>query len=512
MKELRISFLIMLTLVYITVFNSCREGHLAIQSNEPVKLIAWVRGINNYVAPPDYILKAVHQKILEDTGVDLKIIIGSAVADEFNMQLNNAIAAGEKIDIVQVSNIKTYYDQGILADLTDAINKYGSNILERQGQENMNQVLINGRYFGIPRNSIAGNTYPVWIRGDWLNKYQLSLPTTIEQFEDTLKIFAENDPSGNGTTIPLMTNGRDNRNVMGCIMSLSTAWLDFGYNDLNGQFIDNDGRLLPSILAPGFRDYLATLYRWYQNGYLPKDNYLLTSADQLDMIKAGRVGAWAGWYSYITSNEGIMQLNHPEAYYEKLNIEGPNGFAQSFVYSGGEWPAAYIVFNSCIDVDAAVRVLNWGFLDANYIYSKYAMDAEVEYKDGFYYYTIIKEPIGHDYQGIYLGPANESRFLLSGGDPLLKKHSDYTAMQMQDFRYGKFPLTGSIRFDRDLLNVACPRLPDINRMIDENLMAFLTGMRSLREYDNFINELLKIGFDKYINELTRQYNELKKIE
>ena len=474
-----------------------------------LKLVAWVRGINNYVVPPNYILEAVHQKILVDTGVDIKIVIGPANSDEFNTQLNNALAAGEQIDIAQVANMKTYYDLGILADLSEAINKYGLNITERQGQENMNQAFINGGYYGIPRNSIAGNTYPVWIRGDWLKKYNLNLPTTIEEFENALMIFAKNDPSGNGTTIPLMTNGRDNKNVMGCIMSLAAAWLDYGYNDLNGQFIDSNGHLLPSILAPGFKDYLTTLYRWYKNGYLPRDNYLLQSAEQLDMIKAGRVGAWAGWYSYITSNEGVMQVNHPEAYYEKLDLEGPKGFAQSFVYSGSDWPSAYVVFNRCKDVDAAVKVLNWGYIGANYIYSKYAMDAEIDYTDGIYYYTIIKEPIGHDYQGLYLGPANESRFRLIGGDPLIKRHNDYTAMQMQDFRYGKFPITKGIRFDRELLNAVCPKFSDINRMIEENMLAFLVGKRHINEYDNFITELFGIGFEQYIDELSRQFNEQK---
>jgi len=474
-------------------------------NDDAVKLTAWVRSANNYEAPPDYVLEAVHQKILKDTGVDLKVIVGPSDAGEFYMKLNNALAAGEQIDIVQVQNIKTYYDNGVLADLTEAIKKYGSNIWERQGKENMDRVIINGNYYGVPRNSLAGNVYPVWIRGDWLKKYNLNAPTTIDEFENVLSIFAKNDPSGNGTTVPLMTDS-----VTNCIMTLAAAWLDYGYNDLNGQFIDSDGRLLPSILARGFKDFLATLYRWYQNGYLPSDNYLLSGADQVDIIKAGRVGAWAGWYSYITLYEGIMQENYPDAYYEKLNLQGPNGFAQSFIYSGGDWPAAYVVFSRCKDVEAAVRVLNWGYIDDNFIYSKYAMDAKVELIDGVYYYSVINDHIGNDYQGLYAGPANESKFRVKDGSPLLQLHYDYISMQMDDFRYGKFPFTKGVRFNRDLLNAACPRLSDINRMIEENLLGFLTGTRPLSRYDNFISQLYSLGFDKYIDELTRQFNEEKR--
>ena len=54
------------------------------------------------------------------------------------------------------------------------------------------------------------------------------------------------------------------------------------------------------------------------------------------------------------------------------------------------------------------------------------------------------------------------------------------------------------------LQEAVPNLEDIKRMIEEETVKFITGIRPLSEYEAFQNELMEIGMEDYIDELTRQ--------
>lgn len=50
----------------------------------------------------------------------------------------------------------------------------------------------NGEYLGVGTNITNA------IRKDWLDKYNLEMPTTLEEYKTALKTFNENDPSGSG--------------------------------------------------------------------------------------------------------------------------------------------------------------------------------------------------------------------------------------------------------------------------------------------------------------------------
>lgn len=56
-------------------------------------------------------------------------------------------------------------------------------------------VYENGEYVG------AGTNFTTQIRKDWLDKYNLEMPTTLDEFTTALKTFNENDPSGSGAGV-----------------------------------------------------------------------------------------------------------------------------------------------------------------------------------------------------------------------------------------------------------------------------------------------------------------------
>ena len=53
-----------------------------------------------------------------------------------------------------------------------------------------------------------------------------------------------------------------------------------------------------------------------------------------------------------------------------------------------------------------------------------------------------------------------------------------------------------------------PSLNDLNTYKDEELIKFVNGTRSLDTWDAFIEECYQIGLQDYIDEYTRQYEEM----
>jgi len=106
-----------------------------------------------------------------------------------------------------------------------------------------------------------------------------------------------------------------------------------------------------------------------------------------------------------------------------------------------------------------------------------------------------------------MGPGTEFRFRVD--DPLRAKHSDYLLTQTLDFEGGKIPFDFDVVYSSQIVNEEVPTLGDIERLTEEEIIKFITGVRSLDEWDAFIDELNQAGMDDWIATHTRLYNEAK---
>lgn len=474
---------------------------------EPVKLVALYAPPNNYTPTDPNVLEEVRQKMIADIGVDLQVIVGPTDGQEYQTKFNLMLAGGDHLDIAQVHNWRTLHAQGAIADITDPLAQYGPDIMKRWGEENMKIVEKDGRIWGIPRNcSFVG--YPIFVRQDWLDQYGLSAPKTIEDLELVMKTFKEKDPAGNGKTVPLLA-AKESR------YSLAGAFIEGGW----GEYIDPaDNRVKPPFMDPGYRDFVAKLAEWYQNGYLPKDVFVMNSGQQVDTIKSGRLGVSALWYSRITLNEGELQKTFPKASYALCSIEGPKGKAETVnsVYKlpqpgSGSGEDAMVVMSKCQNVDAAIKAYNWGYIDDNYLFSRYGKNGyKLISKDGDrMIFSVIKDQTGDEYNGFYKGPANEGIFVPEVSN--INRHLEYltTPSIFYDFDRAKMPMDAEIQYDSKALDAAAPTYPDIMRVVDEWFVEFVTGGRAISDFDAFYAELDKVKVDQLIDEITRQYNELK---
>ncbi|WP_224725074.1 extracellular solute-binding protein [Paenibacillus vietnamensis] len=97
------------------------------------------------------------------------------------------------------------------------------------------------------------------IRKDWLDKLNLAVPTTIDEWHTVLKAFKEQDPNGNGEAdeIPILIPAGE----------LAFAGAFGTPND----FYQENNTVKYGPIEPGFKEYLATMNQWYKEGLLDKD-------------------------------------------------------------------------------------------------------------------------------------------------------------------------------------------------------------------------------------------------
>ena len=93
-------------------------------------------------------------------------------------------------------------------------------------------------------------------------------------------------------------------------------------------------------------------------------------------------------------------------------------------------------------------------------------------------------------------------------DPARAWHVEYLGGQLITLDDGKMPFDADVSYNFSRVAEEVPTLGDLNRLLDEQTILFITGQRSLDEWDDFMADLERAGMEDWITALTTQYNEL----
>lgn len=441
-------------------------------------------------------LKMVQEKIYEETGVEPVLIsVGTGAEAE---KLNVLLASGERIDAFWGA-WPTYAEDNVIIPIGDLLDQYGPDI-KRVTFSDMWAAATdtNGQIWGIPRNP-ATASMPTFVRADWLEQYGLSMPTTLEELENVLATFKENDPAGNGSTIPLVLQ------YTGMKRGLSAAFTGHGY----GQWIDtaDNNRVKPVELHPGYKAMVEKVAEWYQKGYIDREGFTIKAAQIREQIKQNKVGMHMEWYSNVTLFEPDLQANFPEAKYEIAVWEGPEGRAETITKGSQN---SMLITKQCEHPEDVIKLVNWGYENLDHYYTLQSGIEGVHWDYANEEKTYIKErnPDAKTYFGDYNFALGCMEYEAGKDDPAATVHQKYLFNNILDYDRGIKGLDYDIYYDTELLQQDIPTMSDINRMMEEEIVKFVTGNRPLSEWDSFIADLYQIGMDNYIDVYTREYQKL----
>jgi len=301
------------------------------------------------------------QELLKRTGVKIswEHPAGTA-ADAFNLM----VASGQDMpDIIEynwvtlVGGPEKAISDGTILKLNDAIDKYAPNlkaVLKANPDWDRMVKTDNGSYYVFP--FIRGDekllySQGLMIRNDWLKELGLQPPQTIQDWHDVLAAF------------------RDKKNIAA---PFTQVWTNRnrmfipGFGILDGMYIGaGDNKVHFGNIETGYRNWIATMAQWYQEGLIDKDIATITTNQQNQKMTSGASGAtvasvgsgmgtWTVAAKPTNPNYEILALQYPVVNKgDKLVYSIPNQ-----PYSGQDSPA---ISAQSKNVEIAARFLDYGY-------------------------------------------------------------------------------------------------------------------------------------------------------
>ncbi len=472
-----------------------------VESSEPVELMVYMS--DRPAGTSDArVYNQVQAHIAELSGYIINMIPYQVGAERD--KLNIMLSTQEPLDVF-LGDVRLYSADQAIQPMGEQLKEFGQAILDLWPEDAwLGMADKEGNVWGIPRVA-AATTYPMYFRKDWAEDLGLAIPKDIDELEDFLAAMQEADPAGNGKTVIMQAT------INGLNFGLAAGFMGTGF----GPFLDDSGIMhYSSVEHPGYYNFIAKMAEWYKKGYIYKESF--GSYDRRALIKSNVTAIVMDWYSITTiaQVEEFYQNAGEDAGYvfNKDGLMGESGLSET---SGNITATGYLVPYYSEKVADVVKFYNWAHEDAtNYLTQAEGIEGvhwEWTDKDaGLMLSLDVAEEL--DYINdffIVKGLPVEQRQRYQN-DPL-QIHYDYLTIEGAVTAYDRCVKADDfgMLFDTSAIEEAVPTRPDIETMIGQEVIKFITGVRPLDEWETFIQELKAIGLDDLNQEATRQYNSNK---
>mgnify|MGYP000927671350 FL=1 len=220
-------------------------------------------------------------------------------AESLTDKVNISLSSGDMPDIYLDCNItqtqqSVYGSQGAFLPLNDYIEKYGAVYKDIASQINgLNEVMTmsDGKIYALPyveKCVHCENSSKMWVNKRWLDNLNMEIPTTVEEFENMLIAFKEQDPNGNGIAdeIPMLSfEGGWHSDAL-------SGWLSnpFVYTSPDDNYVYlNEGKIELAYMQDGWKDAMKWLNSLYKAG-LYYDQSLIMNNDQARQVATAEDG------------------------------------------------------------------------------------------------------------------------------------------------------------------------------------------------------------------------------
>lgn len=204
--------------------------------------------------------------LAEKTGIRMNFVW--APNSNYDEKVNTVLASDEVPDAIFGATTSLLLNQEAIIPLDELLEEYCPNFL----------ALLNEADYAYLRNPDDGHIYFIpyvmdfppsmsnLVRTDWLEKAEMDMPETWDDWMEYWTWVRDNDANGNGDVndeIPLVLCGTD------YVLKIA-QWFDIKVN--NSYFATTeDGELVALFEHPNFEEYLETMVQLYNEGILDKE-------------------------------------------------------------------------------------------------------------------------------------------------------------------------------------------------------------------------------------------------
>ena len=183
-------------------------------------------------------------------------------------QLQLMLSGDEKIDLLytNASTAVQYMHSGQIMDMSELIDKYGTNLKDIYGEDIIKSNNVDGFVYGVPNQIERGSIPAIFMRKDLVEKYNINTDD-IKEPQDMEKVFETVQAGEPDMTMLYSINEGDT--------PLTRLFRGDSLGDSNycGVLMDqaNSTTVENFFATDWFKDTTTMLYDWYKKGYISQD-------------------------------------------------------------------------------------------------------------------------------------------------------------------------------------------------------------------------------------------------
>ncbi|MDR2101271.1 MAG: extracellular solute-binding protein, partial [Treponema sp.] len=307
---------------------------------------------------------------------------------------NTLFAAGMAPDLIVDYNTGERYENGVIQPLDEYIEKYSTSYKKYINNEHPDLkpyvTKSDGKMYAF--TTIRPNYDLVYkaliIRQDWLDKFGMKMPETIDEMLTFMRRARDEDPDGNGVKDTLGVSIRRGYNDIFMDMFGNPK---YGFGVENGHFVD-------WASTQGYRDYLAFMALLYREELMDREFFTATNNSRsTQQMVTGKSAIHAGYFNGLNETYHELRTNVPSARWNTMDPPRlPNGQKHSI-----NWDLPPTLYTSTMSTtaknpQAVVQYIDW-MLDTGWFTLTYGLEG-IHYKlvDG------LPQAIDADLNGVQL--------------------------------------------------------------------------------------------------------------
>ncbi|WP_054026505.1 extracellular solute-binding protein [Bacillus sp. FJAT-28004] len=484
------------------------------KSDEPVQLKLWHPLNPNAQAVVQSLSDvAMVQEWEKKTNVKFDFEHPTGTGADAQQQFGVMVASNVLPDLIvwNMSNFQggpaKLYQDGTIVKLNDLIDQHAPNlkkILEENPLIAKQIKADNGDIYVFPNLKVGDHgKYKTFsgqmIRKDWLDELGLQLPETIDEWELVLKTIKEKKG-----VIPY-TSEKD-------MLLGSKSSMDFiGAYGIGKDFYLNGDKIQYGPLQPAFKDYLARMQKWYQEGLIDPDYASNDNKAKEAKITSGKAAATFG---YIGGSMGAwlpsLQQADPKAMLSAVQYPVLNkGDEPKFTETGWDYSNTGAVITSANkNPEATIKALDYLFSEEGAMLKNFGIDGTTyTLVDGQPKFTdlIMKNP-----DGLPIGQAMAKNFIANY--PFPGPDDDRYNDQYYSLDAQKEAVKAYAKFAKNSASVLIPPvsltpeeasefskiMTDVDTYRSEIVTKLIMGTSSLDSFDKAIEQFKKMGIERAI--------------
>lgn len=441
----------------------------------------------------------------EKTGVTLEVQTPSGKLSD---SLNLAIVSRNLPDLLFMPSRREsnkFGQQGALVNLLDHLDD-APNLkkwIEQYPEEAKAALSPDGKMYMFPNQGFGETNRMVWMyREDVFKKHNLSVPKTYDELYETLKKLKELYPDSYPLTFRYgQIPGEMNTNL--------TVNFETG-EDVYYDFDKQEWRYGP--IEQSYKALLTSLNRLYKDGLIPPDFLSLQTKQWQDAVSTGKAFITIDYISRVDFFNNAMRKENPD--FNMQFMAPPAGLP------GGKQLNPYFhymengltVASTSKKIKEIMQYMDFFYTEEGRTLASWGKEGETyttengkkKFKPEFTDVTEMRKTTGLQTSGTYTWIDFDAHLSLFSPD-LQKAYTEavkYDPPAMQ-------PRPAFTEAENEVLSVTGQA---VKKHRDESFAKFVTGTRSLDEWDKYVEEIKALGVQKLIDTNKAAYERMDSVQ